>query len=111
MLADAQHRGDPQGADDGVVIEANELPAKGRRRLPLFSNDNKARVCVCVCVKNTDDWSKIMTPVLNAYNNNPHSPILFYNIDFAVGTAAKTLGGNFDVNDIKVDFHQLQATL
>ncbi len=24
-------------------------------------------------LKNTDNWSKIMTPVLDAYNKNPHS--------------------------------------
>ena len=33
----------------------------------------KNRMMKYMKLKNTDNWSKIMGPVLDAYNNNPHS--------------------------------------
>ena len=33
----------------------------------------KKRMMKYMKLKNTDNWSKIMTPVLDAYNNNSHS--------------------------------------
>ena len=33
----------------------------------------KNRMMKYMKLKNTDNWSKIVSPVLDAYNNNPHS--------------------------------------
>ncbi len=38
-----------------------------------FDKTMKNRKMKCMKSKNTDNWSKIMTPVLDAYNNSPHS--------------------------------------
>ncbi len=33
----------------------------------------KNRMMKYMKLKNADDWAKIMSPVLDAYNNSPHS--------------------------------------
>ena len=33
----------------------------------------KNRMMKYMKLKNTDNWAKIMSPVLDAYNNSPHS--------------------------------------
>ena len=38
-----------------------------------FNKTMKNRMMKYMKLKNTDNWSKIMGPVLDAYNNNPHS--------------------------------------
>jgi transposase InsO family protein len=38
-----------------------------------FNKTMKNRMMKYMKLKNTDNWSKIMTPVLDAYNNSPHS--------------------------------------
>ncbi len=38
-----------------------------------FSKTMKNRMMKYMKLKNTDNWSKIIRPVLDAYNNSPHS--------------------------------------
>jgi hypothetical protein len=38
-----------------------------------FNKTMKNRMMKYMKLKNTSNWSKIMSPVLDAYNNSPHS--------------------------------------
>ncbi len=35
----------------------------------------KNQMMKCMKLKNTDNWAKMMGPVLDAYNNSPHTAI------------------------------------